>query len=284
MSTIESLGVELQKEMIILQTCNEDFSLMHTHPFFEFVYVLDGRAEHTINDHTMILSKGDYFLIDMNCRHEYRKLSGESDFCIVNCMFLPSFIDVSLRHAKRFEELAAHIMNGFCQRKESSIALSSYHDQDGFVGALVQRMMKENKEKKAGSYEMLRASLVALIVCLAKNETATGDTGTEYIIRYIRNYVDENYYKPLGLTEICRPLNFSLTYISLTFKREMGMTFRDYLKKVRLEKACGYLRTTEMSVAEISDLVGYSDAAFLYKIFKKELGVTPNKYRELQKR
>lgn len=282
MGTIESLGVELQREMIILQTCESDFSPMHTHPFFEFVYVLDGRAEHTINDNTMILSKGDYFLIDMNCRHEYRKLSGESGFCIVNCMFIPAFLDVSLRGAKRFEELASHIVSGFSSSCTSSVALSSYHDQDGFVGAMVQRMMKEKRERKAGSYEMLRSLLTALIVCLAKNETETGGAGAEHIIKHIRGCVEENYDKPLGLSEASSDLNFSLTYLSLTFKREMGMAFRDYLKKVRLEKACGYLRTTEKSVAEISSLVGYSDAAFLYKIFKKELGVTPNEYRKMQ--
>ena len=284
MGTIANLNRELQNEYIILDTCDSDFSSMHSHPFFEFVYVLHGRAEHTINDRTMILSEGDYFLIDLNCRHEYRKLSGEEKFCIVNCMFLPSFVDHSLKSIKRFDELASYAMKEYSAGERSSVALSSYHDQDGFVGSLIQRMMKESKDKKAGSYEILRASLVALIICLARNEVETESTGAEFVTRYIRRFVDENYYRQIGLSDVCRELGFSLTYASITFKEESGMNFRDYLKRVRLEKACGYLRSTDMSVAEIAGLVGYADAAFLYKMFKKELGVTPSRYRELQKK
>lgn len=282
MGTIDNLNAALQKELMIIQTCDSDFSGMHSHPFFEFVYVLNGKAEHTINDHTMIISEGDYFIIDLNCSHGYRKLLDENDFCIVNCMFIPKFIDASLKGAKRFEELASFCISDFVKRGGSTVALSSYHDQDGFVGALIKRMMRESKEKKTGYAEMLRASLVNLIVGLARNETFDEGDKKEYVTRRVRAYADEHFFEQLHLGDICCELNFSLTYVSLTFKREMGMTFRDYLKKVRLERACGYLRTTDMTVAEISALVGYSDPAFLHKIFKKEMGFTPYEYRRMQ--
>ncbi len=284
LGTIEMLGRELQKELILIQTCDSDFSSMHTHPFFEFVYVLRGRAEHTINDRTMILSEGDYFLVDLNCRHEYRKLSDEADFCIVNCMFLPQFIDEDLRGAKRFTEIAEYCVCDFGRRKESSAALSSYHDRDGFVGALIRRMMRECRDRDLGSVELLKNSLVSLMVCMARNETAPSESGAGYITRYIKRYTDKHFSTPLCLSDISRELGLSLTYVSLKFKQEAGMTFRDYLKKVRIEKACRYLRTKEKTVAEIAETVGYSDAAFFFKIFKKELGVTPHKYRELHKK
>ena len=281
MGTIENLGVELQKELFILQTCNEDASEMHSHPFFEFVYVLKGRAEHTINDRTMILSEGDYFFIDLNCHHQYRKLSEEKEFCVVNCMFLPQFIDASLSRTKDFFSLAAHCSKDFSLDK--SVTLSSYHDGDGFVGALIQRMMREYRDKKVGGAEILRNSLSSLIVCLVRNGNALSESGSERLTRSVKMYAEQNYKNDIRLSDIAKELNFSLTYVSITFKRECGMTFCDYLKKIRLERACRYLRTTDMTVAEIAELVGYADAAFFFKIFKKELGVTPGAYRKIQK-
>ena len=281
MGTIENLGIALQKELFILQTCDSDFSEMHSHPFFEFVYVLKGRAEHTINDRTMILSEGDYFFIDLNCRHKYRKLSEEKEFCVVNCMFLPQFIDASLSRTKDFSSLASHCSNDLSLDK--SVTLSSYHDADGFVGALVQRMMREFRDKKSGYTELIRNSLSSLILCLVRNGNSFEGNGAEQLTRTVKLYAEQNYKNDIRLSDIAKQLNFSLTYVSVTFKRESGMTFCDYLKKIRLERACRYLRTTDMTVSEIAELVGYSDAAFFFKIFKKELGVTPGAYRKIQK-
>lgn len=58
------------------------------------------------------------------------------------------------------------------------------------------------------------------------------------------------------------------------------MTFRDYLQKVRIKKACELLEKTDKTIAEIANIVGYSDPAFFYQIFKKEMTVTPREYRQ----
>lgn len=271
----------LNGDIIMLETCDAATVSNHSHSFFEFVYVLRGKAEHTINGKTMILSEGDYFLIDLDYTHEYRKLNTETDFCILNCMFLPEFIDVSLKDAKSFREIITPYMSDFPINNIST--LTSYHDQDGFIGALITKMLKEHREKKSGYLDVIRNSLLSMLICLARSESNAGDSGTEHMIRYIKNYIEKHYSEHIQLSDICKKLNFSLTHVSLTFKKDTNMTFRDYLIKVRLEKACHLLRATDKTVAEIADLVGYSDPAFFFKIFKKGLGVTPYQYRKIQK-
>ena len=59
----------------------------------------------------------------------------------------------------------------------------------------------------------------------------------------------------------------------------MGITFRDYLLKFRIEKACLLLRVSDMTVQEISRLVGYTDPAFFYKSFRRTTSETPDEYR-----
>jgi len=271
----------LNGEIIALETCDSSTVSKHSHSFFEFVYVLRGKAEHTINGRTMILSEGDYFLIDLEYTHEYRKLKSEADFCIINCMFLPEIIDDSLKDAKSFREIITPYMPDFPINDIST--LTSYHDQDGFIGALVTKMLREHREKKSGYLDVMRNSLLCMLICLARSESSVGNTGTGHMIKHIKDYVEKHYTERIQLSDICKNMNFSLTYLSLTFKKETNMTFRDYLIKVRLEKACHLLRTTDKTIAEVSDLVGYSDPAFFFKIFKKELGVTPYHYRKIQK-
>ena len=66
----------------------------------------------------------------------------------------------------------------------------------------------------------------------------------------------------------------------MRFKKETGMTFRSYLVKIRTEKACQLLKSSNMTVSNIAGSVGYTDPAFFYKVFRKEMGMTPDDYRK----
>lgn len=251
----------------------------HTHHFFEFAYVVQGRAEHTINDRTFILSEGDYFLINRNDAHGYRSIAGE-EFHIINCLFLPHFIDRTLESAASLREiLEDYWLRLDAWKFSDGVTLQSYHDQDGFVGTLIRKMYAEYREKRPGYEEILRSCLVSLLVCLLRNGVEDSETDGERISRKIKEYTARHYMESVSLSALSREMNLSLTYVSLTFKKENQMSFRDYLIKVRMEKACQLLRGTEKSIAEISELVGYSDPAFFYRSFRKFLGQTPTQYR-----
>ncbi len=269
----------LQRDSLVLTECSDIDVRLHSHTFFEFAYVVSGRAEHTINDRTFILSEGDYFLINRNDTHAYRAIAGEG-FHIINCLFLPQFIDRTLAHAGRFQEMVNDYLLRFGYRKFSDrVTLQSYHDQDGFVGLLITKMLGEYREKRPGYEEILRNSLVSILVCLLRNDAEDPEAHGEDITKFIKEYVADHYMEAVSLSELSRQLNFSLTHVSLTFKRDTRMSFRDYLIKIRMEKACQLLRSTGKSVSEISQLVGYSDPAFFYRSFRRYLGQTPAEYR-----
>ena len=270
----------LRGGVIAMTECADRDVKTHGHTFFEFAYVVSGRAEHTINDRTFILSEGDYFLINRSDTHSYRAIAGER-FHIINCLFLPQFIDLTLAHAERFQEILNDYLLRFGYGKFSDrVTLQSYHDQDGFVGMLMLKMLNEDRERRPGYEEILRSSLVSLLVCLLRNDTEEADESDgRNITKYVKEYVAQHYMEQISLSALSRELNFSLTHVSLIFKQETRMPFRDYLIKVRVEKACQLLRRTGKSVAEIAELVGYSDPAFFYKVFRKSLGQTPSEYR-----
>lgn len=269
---------QVRKHSIVLTECSDTDVKLHGHSFFEFAYVVNGRAEHTINDRTCILSEGDYFLINRNDTHAYRAIAG-GGFRIINCLFLPQFLDQTLTGAENFREILNNFFLRCAERNFSDrVTLQSYHDPDGFVGGLMLKMLAEDREKKPGYEEILRGLLVTLLVTLVRNDTEQG-SGGEKITQHLKEYVAEHYMEQIHLSELSRQLNFSLTYVSLTFKRDTRISFRDYLIKIRMEKACQLLWGTDKTVSEIAQAVGYSDPAFFYKAFRKSLGQTPAEYR-----
>lgn len=279
MGTVYVMSEILKREKVVIRECSDDSADLHSHSFFEFVYVLSGRAEHTIDGSSMILSEGDYFFIDLKSTHAYRKISGGEDFKIINCLFLPSFIDSSLEKATGFKDVLDNYFVRFSGTSSfDNVVMNSYHDSDGFIGRVVMQMLTEYAAKQKGYKDVLRNLLSCMLIYLLRNDTGSG-VNTKSTTMYIKEFVAENYMNQIKLSDISKKLNFSLTYVSLTFKKDTQMSFRDYLAKVRMERACNLLRVSDKTISEIAGHVGYLDDTFFYKSFRKYLGVTPGEYR-----
>ncbi len=85
----------------------------------------------------------------------------------------------------------------------------------------------------------------------------------------------------LSLSELADTFHFSYTYLSAFLSSKLTMSFSDYLKNIRLEKAKELLVKSDLNLSEISQAIGYSDISYFSRIFKKEFQMTPSKYRRM---
>ena len=76
-------------------------------------------------------------------------------------------------------------------------------------------------------------------------------------------------------------VRFSTSHISALFKRETGTTIVDYITQCRIERAKELLASTMMSINEIAEAVGYQDAKYFSRIFRKQVCIKPSEYRQL---
>lgn len=67
------------------------------------------------------------------------------------------------------------------------------------------------------------------------------------------------------------------------FKKETGYTLSDYVENVRMERARALLSMADSTVAEVAMQVGYTDAAYFSRVFKKATGLSPQKYQAIYK-
>lgn len=98
-------------------------------------------------------------------------------------------------------------------------------------------------------------------------------------VRAAVNYILQNYNRPLTMDDVARQVNLSPAYFSLLFKQELQQTFTEFLREARMTRAKELLRDGDLAVSEIARLVGYEDANYFSRVFKKRMGVSPLDYR-----
>jgi len=102
-----------------------------------------------------------------------------------------------------------------------------------------------------------------------------------YAFENILEYINNNFNQRLSLEELSSQFCVSISYICKHFKAKLNTTFLEYLKIVRLERAKQMLKSTTVSIAEIVEIVGYSDYYYFNKAFKAYTGYTPKQFRSI---
>jgi AraC-like DNA-binding protein/quercetin dioxygenase-like cupin family protein len=93
------------------------------------------------------------------------------------------------------------------------------------------------------------------------------------------SFIQTHYHEPITLDEIAAISGFSRYYFIKQFQHQLNMTPVQYLTKVRIQKAAELLRSTSTSVTYIAALVGYANANYFNKVFRKTVGVSAGTFR-----
>lgn len=118
-------------------------------------------------------------------------------------------------------------------------------------------------------------------LCLEHRENRTTfNAAIHNACTYMERHLDQ---KELTLRTTAMHVNLSNNHFCTMFRRQMGMSFVDYLTRLRMEKAMEYLRTTELSSADIAERVGYTDPSYFRQLFKRHVGTSPRAYRALNR-
>lgn len=272
---------KLQEEKILMTTCSSPKSGSHDHDFLELTYVLQGKANHVFGEETSVIGAGDYFIVDYGVRHEYTQI-GSTPFTVINCLFLPRLIDETLDRCRSFQELAENYLIKFNYRYLSDRPTRLiYHDHNGRIGRLITALSKEYNEKRPGHQEMMRCQLIEILIETMRELLLPLEPAESDLIQYITDQVEKNFMEKLSLKDLADKCCYSLAYVSKRFKETTGVTFQHYLQSVRIRESCRLMANTTKKIAEIGDLVGYSDPKFFNIVFKNHMGMTPRDYKRL---
>ncbi|REE85153.1 two-component system response regulator YesN [Paenibacillus taihuensis] len=100
------------------------------------------------------------------------------------------------------------------------------------------------------------------------------------LIETVKQAIQNDYTREIELTELSEKVYLNPSYLSTLFKQETGQTITQYLLSLRIAKAKELLRERlDLKVYEIGELVGYADAMYFNRLFKKMVGTTPKEFR-----
>lgn len=118
--------------------------------------------------------------------------------------------------------------------------------------------------------------------CQLSREQKTSGYGAN--VQKIMHYVQLNFREDLTPALVAEAVHFSPNYVSRRFREETGMPLMSYVTQCRMRAAGKLLEQTSMTVREIANFVGIPDWNYFTKLFKKETGVTPSRYRRIHNR
>lgn len=162
-----------------------------------------------------------------------------------------------------------------------------YYDiDDEKIEELILSMLFEQQEEDSYSCGIL-TSLMTIFFAKLTRRYKTGEivssqkssinTRSLEMITYINDH-----YQDVTLQSLAKHFHYTQEYCSRLIKSAAGVSFTDVLRKVRLNRAETFLLTTSYSIETIGHMIGYEESGTFIRLFKKEYGMSPGKYRLVQ--
>ena len=247
----------IERNYIYTQS-DENLSFIgHVHNSYEFITVLEGELECTVYQNSFNLKPGKAMLVLPNHVHGYKTENYSRSFL---CVFSSDYVT----------EFYNEIKNGSWGGGNGVYALFDYTDQ-GEMSLL--------NNKKTNRF-LLSAVLYGICGRAYDNMAKHVDTGKdgELAIKLLY-YIQQNYDKVINLKRISAEMGYNYTYPSNMFNKIFGCGFSKFVNRFKANNAAELLRTTNMSMVQISNVCGFESIRSFNEQFKLCYGVTPSDYR-----
>ncbi|QJW48518.1 response regulator [bacterium BFN5] len=99
------------------------------------------------------------------------------------------------------------------------------------------------------------------------------------VINKACEFIVKNCHRNISLEEVAQFVHLSPFYFSRLFKQDKGCNFVDFLTKARVDKAKLMLQSLDYTIVRVAAEAGYHDASYFCRVFRQEVGMTPNQYR-----
>lgn len=268
-----------QTDRVVVKKYEQEDIEDHDHNFFELAYIVSGTTCHRLDQVEHTLTKGNYFIIDYGSKHAYEN---SHELVLINCLFLPEILDVSLKECTSYEELVHGSLLRYHKLYKGKNSVNRvFTDEDERVYQLIAGMLEEYNEKRIGYREIIKNRLIEIMLLTIRKTWEVSDIEIQnQLVLDTLAYLEKNYAQKNPIQDFVNEYHYAPAYVSRKFREEIGYTPMMYLQKIRMEKSCELLVATELSVPEIAELVGYHDMKFYQKIFRKMIQATPREYRK----
>lgn len=248
----------------------------------EIVEVTSGAVMVQIGTELVAAAEGDFLYIPPAMTF---RVDAATDYAAVRGMIF----DMSIIEAN-LENFDSEVFYMFYVQSKNKITVFG---TDHPVNPTLKRFMKESYDEysekeicyklpiRANIYHMMTALL--RYYCGSKNELDRMIYHNVLRLRPVISYIDEHFREKIYIEELSAMINVSPDYFTKMFKESIGKTPIDYINGMRVNSAMSLLCTTEMSMTEIAEAIGFCNPNYFHKIFKQYMMTSPLAYRKSAK-
>ena len=252
-------------EVFGYEKCNEKKTpLQYDKDCYSLHFVISGEGKVD----NLKIKKGDAFILNPHCNHVYAP-NQKNPWEYVWVEFNGYLADRFARHA------------GFV---DNNIVLKNLNCFDEIIDLFKKTFLNvttlTNKHAKTMFFESYTTEMLGLLAQEKGYEIRYRQKSiSEVKMEKILHYIDANYSNPnLSVSSIAEEFFYVPSYLTRLFKKYASVNPNKYITQLRLEKSVDLLANKELSIEQISVLVGYKNPFYFSKEFKRHYGVPPSKY------
>lgn len=246
---------------------------LHWHDFFEITYYYEGRGQNIINGKSYEIKPGCAVFLTPT---DYHEILVDERMTEVTLMINPDVIP---------DEIVRDSVSGY-----EAICCYLEGEEREKIEALLEMIQTEFRWKNSYSLVCQR-NLVGIIVAMLvrsyersnggiSDESPRSGGKNEKLFKRAMSYILMHFTENPGLSEIAEHLGYSPCYFSRHFHEMCGVSYKEYIRKLRLNHAKRLLLSCDMSVAEVGRSSGYATLQVFLSDFKRAYGETPTAFRK----
>lgn len=252
----EPFGIKFVGETV----CDEKYLIHREHSDVNSLeYIVEGSGTLEINGQTVHPQKGDIFFLTEGSRHKYYSENNSP----WHKYFVSFCGPVAEALIENYVPKGTYIFKNCFLEKEFSKIFDIAFDSDD-----------EEKAHSQISFELFK--IFNFIYDRRRTEN-------EDFADKIKRSIDDRMTDGFNLEILCDELNYSKNHLINIFSQKFGITPYQYYKNSRIKLAREYLTNSQMTIGEIAAALCFTDQQYFSQSFKKEIGCSPKKYREMMR-
>lgn len=256
------------------------YSYWHYHAEMEIVYIVKGEGIWMFGENVRRFSEGELLMIGQNIPHNFvtDKDIHEKDVETICVQFSKKVFD-SFPEGELLADLFKEFDKGIIISDIDKAYKSKIFEMEKFQGNSIKsliaffellEMINRSREKNFVLKELFHKYNFSL----------------QHLERLnvVLDYIHSNYLHNISLTEISEIAHYTPHSFTRWFKKKMGLTFIEYLHKIKLAHACQLLISSNNSISNIALQSGFDNISTFNRLFKEQLGCSPTKFKQKKRR
>ncbi len=236
----------------------------HTHEYMELFYIIGGTGLFLIEGQEYPVTVNDMVIVNHDVTHTEVSINSQSLEYIVL-----GIEGVELVPGK-------HSSEHFC-------ILNHYENTD--ISGCIWNILREMEQKQSGFEEVCQACMEMLVIRLMRkiNLSVSAEsqiTSGNRQCATVKRYIDLHFKESLTLEQLADRAHMNKYYLIHTFKEEYGVSPINYMINRRIVESKYFLAETDLSLAQIAQLLGFSSPSYFSQAFRKNQGISPIDYRK----